>query len=112
MIFLAVALFAIGAVLGLAMFIRWLTSKDAPRVVVYVHGLVGAVGIVLLLLYASSNPGDFPLISIIFFVVAALGGFYLFFTDVKKKPHPLAVAGLHALLAVGGFVTLLLFIFR
>ncbi len=112
MIFLAAILFAVGAVLGLTMFIRWLTSKEAPRIVVYLHGLAGAAGIVLLLLYASSNPESFPLVSIILFVVAALGGFYLYFTDVKKKPHPLAVAGLHALLAVAGFVTLLVFIFR
>jgi hypothetical protein len=111
MILLAAILFALGAVLGLTAFIRWLTSKEAPRTVVYLHGLAGAIGIILLLLYASSNPESFPLVSIILFV-AALGGFYLFFTDVKKKPHPLAAAGLHALLAVGGFVTLLLFIFR
>ena len=112
MIYISAALFAVGAVLGLTMLIRWFNQKDAPRAVVYSHGVAGAVGIVLLLLYAIGNPGSFPSVSIILFVIAALGGFYLFFTDVTKKPHPMGFAALHALLAVGGFVTLLLFIFR
>jgi hypothetical protein len=40
-------------------------------------------------------------------VVAALGGFYLAWRHSQKALPPLAVVGLHALLAVGGFLTLL-----
>jgi hypothetical protein len=49
--------------------------------------------------------------ALILFVAAALGGFYMFALDMKKKNSPLAVAYLHALLAVSGFVALLLFAF-
>ena len=110
MISTSVVVFAVGAVLGLFMLVRWFMKKDAPRGIVYLHGLAGAAGIVLLLLFVNQHPDRFPLVSIILFVVAALGGFYLFFSDIRKKPHPLGIALLHGLLAVSGFLALLLFI--
>ncbi|MFL5764686.1 MAG: hypothetical protein ACJ77K_12145 [Bacteroidia bacterium] len=111
MIYSAIALFALSAVLGLAILIRWLNKKDASRGVVYSHGIVAAIGLVLLVIYAVQNPSNFPKASLILFTVAALGGFYLFFNDLRKKPGPLAVAFIHALLAVGGFLGLLFFVF-
>jgi FtsH-binding integral membrane protein len=111
MIYLAISLFAVSAVLGLAILIKWLTNKDASKGVIYSHGIVAAIGLVLLIVYALQNPGNFPKISIILFVVAALGGFYMFVRDLKKKTSPLAIAFTHALLAVGGFVALLFFVF-
>jgi hypothetical protein len=111
MIYLAIALFALSAVLGLTILIKWLTKKDASRGVVYSHGIVAAVALLLLVVYALQNPGSFPRVSLILFVISALGGFYMFFNDLKKKPSPLAIAFVHALLAVGGFLSLLFFVF-
>lgn len=111
MIYSAIALFALSAVLGLAILIKWLAKKDASKGVIYSHGIVAAIALVLLIIYAIQNPNNFPKISIILFVVAALGGFYMFFNDLRKKPSPMAVAFIHALLAVGGFVMLLAFVF-
>jgi len=111
MIYLAIALFAVSAVLGLTILVKWLTKKDASKGVIYSHGIVAAVALVLLIVYAVQNPGNFPKISIILFVVAALGGFYMFLRDLKKKTSPMAIAFTHALLAVGGFVALLFFVF-
>ncbi len=111
MIYLAIAVFAVSAVLGLTILVKWLTKKDASKGVIYSHGIVAAVALVLLIVYAVQNPGNFPKISIILFVVAALGGFYMFLRDLKKKTSPMAIAFTHALLAVGGFVALLFFVF-
>jgi hypothetical protein len=111
MIYLAIALFALSALLGLIILIKWLSQKDASRAVVYSHGIVAAVALVLLVVYAIQNPSAFPKASLILFTIAALGGFYMFFNDLKKKPSPMAVAFIHALLAVGGFVMLLAFVF-
>jgi hypothetical protein len=111
MIYFAITLFAVSAVLGAAILIKWLSNKDASKGVIYSHGIVAAIGLVLLIVYALQNPGNFPKISIILFVVAALGGFYMFIRDLKKKTSPLAIAFTHALLAVGGFVALLFFVF-
>lgn len=111
MINVAIALFALSAVLGLTILIKWLTKKDASKAVIYSHGIVAALALAVLVVYAVQHPANFPKVSLILFVLAALGGFYMFFNDLKKKPNPLAVAFVHALLAVGGFVMLLAFVF-
>lgn len=111
MIYLAIALFALSAVLGLSILIKWLTKKDASRGVIYSHGLVAAIALVLLVVYAIQHPDNFPAVSILLFVVSALGGFYLFIRDMNKKESPLAIAFIHALLAVSAFVALLFFVF-
>lgn len=111
MIYSAIVLFALSAVLGLAILMKWLTKKDVSKGVIYSHGVVAAIALVILIVYAAQNPSNFPKASIILFVIAALGGFYMFFNDLKKKSSPLAVAFIHALLAVGGFVMLLAFVF-
>lgn len=111
MIYSAIVLFALSTVLGLAILMKWLTKKDASKGVIYSHGAVAAIALVILIVYAAQNPSNFPKASIILFVIAALGGFYMFFNDLKKKSSPLAVAFIHALLAVGGFVMLLAFVF-
>src|ERR1041385_7649518 len=111
MIYSAIALFAISAILGLTILIKWLTKKDAPQGVIYSHGLAAATALVILVVFAIQNPDNFPKVSIALFVISALGGFYMFIRDMQKKASPLAIAFVHALLAVSGFVALLLFAF-
>lgn len=111
MIYLSIALFALAAVLGLTILTKWLSKKNAPRAVVYSHGLVAATALVLLVVYALQNPDNFPKASIILFVLTALGGLYMFFNDLKNKTVPKAIPFVHALLAVSGLVALLLFVF-
>jgi len=111
MVYLPIALFAIAAVLGVTILIKWLQDQEAPKAIVYSHGGVAAVALVLLILYSVQNPDKFPMLSLILLVVAALGGFALFFTELLAKKRLVPVGIVHALLAVGGFVTLLLFVF-
>src|SRR5688500_12888648 len=109
MIYASIILFAIAALLGVIILVKWLNKKEASRTVVYLHGLGAAVALVLLVLFAVQNPDNYPLLSLVLFVLAALGGFYMFIRDLKKKYSPMGVAFLHALLAVGGFLALLIF---
>ncbi len=111
MIYLPVALFAVAAVLGVAILVKWLQDQEAPKAIVYSHGGVAAIALVLLIVYAIQNPTNFPQLSIILFVAAALGGFALFFAEMFAKKRIVPVGIVHALIAVGGFVTLLLFAF-
>ena len=106
-----IALFAIAAILGVTILVNWLNKKDAPRGVVYAHGAFAATALVLLIVYVVNHPDNAPTTSLILFVVAALGGFYMFARNMSKKNSPLGVAVLHALLAVAGFVALLIFVF-
>jgi hypothetical protein len=111
MLYLTIGLFALSAVLGVTILYKWLTNQGASRTVVFSHGIAAAVALVILILYAVQNPENVPTAALILFVAAALGGFYMFALDMKKKNSPMAVAYLHALLAVSGFVALLLFAF-
>lgn len=111
MIYFAIALFAVSAVLGLTILVKWLTNKNAPRGVVYSHGIFAAAALIVLAYYASQNPDNFPMASLILFVIAAVAGFYMFALDMKKKSSPMFVAFVHALVAVAGFVALLFFAF-
>jgi|SRR6185437_9673774 len=109
MLNLSIILFAIAAALGLTILLKWLTKKDAPRGVIYSHGIVAASALVILIAYAVQHPESFPKASIILFVIAAVAGFYMFINDLKKKPSPIAIAFIHALVAIAGVVCLLLF---
>lgn len=110
MLTISIALFAVAALLGLVVLTALLKKKETPKAVVYSHGIVAATALVLLIVYGINNPGSFPKLSIIIFVIAAIGGFYLFFNDMRKKPGPVSVALIHALAAVAGFITLLMFV--
>jgi hypothetical protein len=111
MIYFSIAAFALAAVLGLTILMKWLSKKEVPRSVVYSHGLAAVAGLLLLIVYSAQNPDNFPKISLVLFVIAAVAGIFMLITDLKQKPHPLAIAFTHATVAVIAFVTLLLFTF-
>ncbi len=112
MLYATIVLFIISAILGLSILLKWLTSKHVSRAVIYSHGLVAAIALIILIAYALQNPANFPKASIILFAIGALGGTYMFVDDLRKKNSPLWLAFIHALLAVAGLVTLLLFVFE
>lgn len=107
-----IVLFALAAVLGLTVAIAIFTKKPStPKVAVYAHGLLAATALALLIFFTLNNSGNRPLVSLILFVVAAIGGFILFFNDVKGKPGPAGLVVVHALAAITAFVLLLIFAF-
>ncbi len=75
----------------------------------YTHGLLVATALGLFIYYAVNNPDNYPKASLILFIVAALGGFILFANDMRKKPGPVALVAVHAIVAVVAFVLLLVF---
>lgn len=111
MIYLPIILFALAAVLGVTIFLKWLEGNRASKAVIYSHGAAAAVALVLLIIYAVRNPGSYPQLALILFIAAALGGFALFFADSFADKRLIPVAAVHALVAVGGFVLLLMFAF-
>ena len=111
MIYTSIALFALSAILGLTILIKWLTKKDASKGVIYSHGIAAVIALVVLIVYAVQHQDNFPKVSIILFALSAVVGLYMFIRDLNKKFSPLAVAFAHALVAVCAFVMLLLFAF-
>jgi hypothetical protein len=110
-LYIAIALFALTALFGIRILLSVLRTEKAPRAVVYSHGLLAATSLGLLIYYGVQNPANYPKASIILFILAALGGFFMFYHDVKNKRLPIAVPFAHALIAVTAFIILLAFVF-
>ena len=111
MLYFTIVLFALAAIVGFIILKNWLTSAETSRTTVYLHGIFAAVALILLIVYAFENPGNYPRVSLILFVVGALIGFYMFAEDLRKKFSPTWLAIVHALFGVGGFLMLLFFVF-
>ncbi len=110
MIQLSLVLFAVAAVAGLTMAIMHFRGFSPPKpVLAALHGLFAASGLVVLLLalIKTGFGGKFG-VALGLLVVAALGGFFLLSFHAKKQRLPSAMVVGHALIAVAGFLTLLL----
>lgn len=104
----ALVVFAIGALGGLVLAAHVLRGKFAPWAISVLHALLGATGLVLLVLQVlQGSPGTRVLAALALFLVAALGGFFLATLHLKKTLPPKAVVFLHAGLAVVAFLVLL-----
>lgn len=110
MIKLSLILFAVAALGGLTMAVMHFRGISPPRPVLAVlHGLFAASGLVVLLLaLIKTGFGGKPGIALGLLVVAALGGFALLGFHAKNQRLPSGLVVGHALLAVAGFLTLLL----
>lgn len=109
MLIYAVALFAIAALFGVYMVLRVFRGAMPPWPAAILHGLFAATGLVLLLyvLFLSGTPQpQTVVIAAVLLIMAALGGFVLLSYQLRKQLLPKALAGVHALLAVAGFLTL------
>lgn len=111
MIYGSIILLGIAAILGLTIATAIFQEKETPKPIVFTHGGLAATGLILLIIYAVQHPADYPLVGLIVLIIAAIGGFYLFSKDMKrKKPGPGVVIVIHALAAVSGVILLLYFV--
>ncbi|WED43998.1 hypothetical protein [Legionella cardiaca] len=106
----ALLFFALAAILGLYLLSYILTEKNTPKGVAIIHGSIAACGIILLIIYSFLYQS--PLASLIIFILAAAGGFLMFFWDIIGKKIPKFLAIGHGSLAILGFVLLLWFVYN
>jgi len=104
----ALGLFVAGALGGLVMATHIFRGEKPPVLLAVGHGVLGAAGLVLLLV-ASLSGGTPGVVKIVLgiLVLAALGGFFLASFHVRDKQHPRAVVLVHALVAASGVCVLL-----
>ena len=105
----AVVLFAIAAVGGLAMAVMHFQGHRPPKpVLATIHGVFAASGLVVLLLavlpIGASGPHG---IALGLFLLAALGGFAAVSFHLRRRALPSGLLIAHALLAVCAFAVLL-----
>jgi hypothetical protein len=109
MLTLSVILFAIAALGGLVLGVMGLRQRDLPMWLSLIHGVVAAAGLVTLIVgVVQGNVGLLPIVALILFLIASLGGFLLFSYHVRGKQHPKGLIIIHALAAVIAFVLLLI----
>lgn len=105
---IALIVFAIAAVGGLILAAHVLRGKFAPWALSVLHALLGAAGLVLLIvLLLQGATMQRVLAGFVLLLVAALGGFFLASFHLRRKLPPKAVVLVHASVAVIGFLTLL-----
>jgi hypothetical protein len=104
-LYLIIALFALGALIGMYLLALVLQKKETPKFVAFIHGAFVAAALVLLIIYNSQHPGLTE--SIVLFVIAAIGGLTLIIRDLTGKSLPKWLAVGHGLIAVTGFIFLL-----
>jgi hypothetical protein len=108
---IALVLFAVAALGGVVMALMRFKGKPYPPLgLALVHGAVAAAGLVTLIALVVQGQGtsSSATTSLVLFVVAALGGFGLFFHHLRKVALPVWLVIVHALVAVVAFVMLLI----
>ena len=105
----ALVLFAIAALGGVTMAVMRFRGAERPPIgLALLHGAFAAAGIIVLIVAMLSMPNPAQArTALVLFIVAALGGFYLFAQHVQKRALPIPVILVHALIAVIGFLVLL-----
>jgi hypothetical protein len=109
---LCVVLFAIAAIGGLTLASMKFMGKALPIPLALVHGLFAAAGLVTLIVnVVEKRINTLMNISLVLFVIVAIGGFILFTLQLMKKNQPNLLIVVHGLGAVISFVLLLFAVF-
>lgn len=110
MLLLTIFVFALAALMGVILIWFLLRNKNTPKGLAIIHGTTAGIGILLLVavLFTSQTK---PYLSLAFFILAAIGGFTMMYRDIFGKSLPKWLAVGHGLIAVVGFVLLLMIFF-
>ena len=109
-LWVAVVLFAIAAAGGLVMAgVRMFADRNPPAWLAMLHGLLAAAGLTLLLFGAFTiGIPKYAVWALILLIIAALGGLFLNLGyQEKRKLLPKPVMYVHVLIAVIGFILLI-----
>src|SRR5262245_24093474 len=110
MLYIALASFALAALLGLYLLSFVLTNKETPKSVAIFHGFFAVTGVTLLIIY-SFYYSPSPVASLVVFILAAMGGLTLIHRDLTGRTLPKWLALGHGATAVIGFLLLAVFLF-
>lgn len=113
MLITAIILFLVAAVFGLIVLTSILKNQPTPKPVVFTHGPIAAIALIIVIIYSVMGHMEPLLItSIVLFVLAALGGLTLFTIDIAGKPIPKLIAVIHPIVAVIALITLIIYMLQ
>ena len=100
----AAIMLGIAILIGVIMLSYLLQDKEIPKGLPILHGSAAGIGVILLVIYALTSESEHQhWDSIVIFLVAILGGLFLFEKDITHQKVPKSIAVIHALIALGGF---------
>lgn len=101
---IAAILLSIAIIIGVIMLSYLLQDKEIPKGLPLLHGCAAGAGIILLIIYAFTTESEHKHWgSIVIFLVAVLGGLFLFERDITRQKVPKSIAIIHALIALSAF---------
>lgn len=108
MLKISIVLFVVAALGGLLLATLHLKQKSAPLPLAVLHGLLAAIGLVMLIFaVVKMAPAGLTGVALGIFILAALGGFVLFGMDLKRRMLPLGLIVVHGSAAAVALVILL-----
>ena len=108
----AIFFFVCATLAGTFLAQRRFLGKPQPMPVVLIHGSLAAIGLgCLLTAYFNEALQGLGTAALVIFLLAALGGFFLFFTNIRGKDLSKPVVILHASLAFTAFILLVAALF-
>lgn len=113
------AIAALGGVTLAVLHFRAQGRSHPPTSLALIHGLVAAVAVIFLLIGIAATPDGFSaglsslaVVALLLFVLAALGGAYMFFgKHLRGEPLPNPVVVIHGLVAASALAVLLIHLF-
>ncbi|QMT59779.1 hypothetical protein [Legionella sp. PC997] len=102
-----ILIFLITISLGVWLLMYILKNKNTPKGLALTHGSFAFIGILLLIIYSIFY--NAPLVSLLLFIAAAIGGFILIYRDITGKTIPKWLALGHGITALLGLICLILF---
>lgn len=110
MLYAAIACLSLALILGLMIIMHVLSDKKVPRFLIFTHGPMAVIGLILVVIYALAYTSAAPLVVIIcLFVIVATAGFFLFYEDLTGRPVSKWMAFGHGLLALATFLFLVIY---
>jgi hypothetical protein len=107
LLILALLLVTFSGGTGLTLAIAILSKKKTSPVSMYMHGVLSAVGLILIVAYFIRHTDNFPSRIVLLFLTTALLGFFMFWKDIRQKPvRPVAVVFTHILFALLSILSL------
>jgi len=108
----AIVCFAVAALGGLILASSVLRGAFAPWGLSLLHAMLGAAGLVLVLLVVMQGAANPVIAALIILAIAAIGGFFLASFHLREQIPPRAIVFVHAVAAVTGFLILVGSVYR
>jgi drug/metabolite transporter superfamily protein YnfA len=106
-VYTIVTILGMAAIVGMYLLSLVLRHKETPKGLSFIHGIFAVAGLLLLIYYTTCGNSSLTR-SMIIFIIAAIGGIALIYRDITGNKVPSWLAIGHGLIAVTGFVFLII----